>query len=33
VSDWLHFTAAGSKYVLRKIAPALMSAAGLARAP
>ncbi len=33
VSDWLHFTPTGSKYVLRKIAPALMSAAGLARAP
>jgi peptidoglycan/LPS O-acetylase OafA/YrhL len=33
VSDWLHFTAAGSTYVMRKIAPALMSAAGLAGAP
>jgi peptidoglycan/LPS O-acetylase OafA/YrhL len=33
VSDWLHFTPTGSKYVMRKIAPALMSAVGLAEAP
>jgi hypothetical protein len=33
VSDWLHFTPAGSKYVMRKIAPALMAAAGLAEPP
>jgi peptidoglycan/LPS O-acetylase OafA/YrhL len=30
VSDWLHFTATGSIYVMRKIAPALMPTAGLA---
>jgi hypothetical protein len=32
VSDWLHFTPAGSTYVIRKIAPALLPAAGLAAA-
>jgi hypothetical protein len=30
VSDWLHFTPSGSKYVMRKIAPMLMPAAGFA---
>jgi hypothetical protein len=30
VSDWLHFTPAGSRYVMRKIAPTLTSTAGLA---
>jgi len=33
VSDWLHFTAAGSTYIMRKIAPTLLRAAGLAEAP
>jgi peptidoglycan/LPS O-acetylase OafA/YrhL len=33
VSDWLHFTPAGATYVMRKIAPALIPAAGLADAP
>ncbi len=32
VSDWLHFTPGGSKYVMRKIAPALMPAAGFTAA-
>jgi hypothetical protein len=33
ISDWLHFTPVGSRYVMRKAAPELIAEAGLADAP